>query len=298
MMMGSSRGAFLYGLLFVVGSLMLVQLGGCPGETLQRPPADPGLSPVRNPRVHYDHLDRLIEHEPRARDFLNPVRRAVRRHRDRHPVDPLLVLALIKRESSFDTLTISRMGAGGPLQLMPSTARHLGMTPVHETDNLKQGLQWHRRARRSLTRAVGMMKEERFLPMRRHLESWRNLRSRSREALADYREDLRSRVEGRPENQLREVDVRFVTERAVDGGVQYLARMLDRRDGDVREALAAYNAGPTSVRKYRGIPPFDETVRYQNRVVNTYREYRRRMARSGSGSGDTRSATQRPNGEE
>jgi soluble lytic murein transglycosylase-like protein len=60
----------------------------------------------------------------------------------------------------------------------------------------------------------------------------------------------------------------------INGGAQYLRMMLKRFRGDVRNALAAYNAGEANVKKYGGIPPFAETKDYVSKVVRLSEQYR------------------------
>lgn len=57
----------------------------------------------------------------------------------------------------------------------------------------------------------------------------------------------------------------------IQGGVSYLAALLQRFGGNVELALAAYNAGPGAVERHGGIPPYPETQRYVKRVLDVYR---------------------------
>jgi soluble lytic murein transglycosylase-like protein len=54
----------------------------------------------------------------------------------------------------------------------------------------------------------------------------------------------------------------------VFGGAKYLRWLLDRHHGHVELALASYNAGPTIVDRYRGIPPFPETRHYVEAITS------------------------------
>jgi len=57
----------------------------------------------------------------------------------------------------------------------------------------------------------------------------------------------------------------------IEGGAHYLKQMLDTFGGDMKKAIAAYNAGPNAVKAYGGVPPYAETQDYVNRVLDIYR---------------------------
>ena len=111
---------------------------------------------------------------------------------EKYNVDPRLSKAVAIVESNMNQNDISDAGAIGVMQLMPETARSLGVDPYDEEQN-------------------------------------------------------------------------------IDGGVRFLGQMLKTFNGDVRKAVAAYNAGPGAVKKYGGIPPYRETQAYVGRVMDLYR---------------------------
>jgi len=63
------------------------------------------------------------------------------------------------------------------------------------------------------------------------------------------------------------------------GGTRYIRWLANQFKGDMLLTLAAYNAGPEAVRKYGGVPPFDETRQYVRRVVAYYQQLRAQTKR-------------------
>ncbi|MEK6710895.1 MAG: transglycosylase SLT domain-containing protein [Nitrospinota bacterium] len=61
----------------------------------------------------------------------------------------------------------------------------------------------------------------------------------------------------------------------IEGGIRYLQFLLERHDWDLRLALASYNAGPSKVDRYRGIPPYPETQRFIHKVMARYQSLQR-----------------------
>lgn len=234
----------------------------------------PGINPIGQFRLSYPSFQSVIDEEPDAEPYLPIVRDAVRSTVDTHPVDPLLVLALIKHESAFRRGAISYVGAAGPMQFIPSTARNMSLEPVFTNEAYDKGTEIHGDAYGHLSEAVSLMKDGHYERMKPNVTEWKTLSTRSEVLLNAYEQTLRQRTEGKSPEELKSIDQRFVPSLAVPAGVRYLSRMLSARDGDIREALSAYNAGPGNVNRYNGIPPFNQTVNYQNRIINTYQHYR------------------------
>lgn len=74
------------------------------------------------------------------------------------------------------------------------------------------------------------------------------------------------------------VDNPLNAQQNIRGGSRYLAQLLAQFNGDLDLACAAYNAGPSTVTQYRGIPPYPETQAYVKRVKILFKRYQKALA--------------------
>ena len=125
---------------------------------------------------------------------VSTVKAAIVKHSIEMGVDPAIALSIAKTESGFRHEARSSHGAVGVFQLMPSTARRMGLNPYSLDDNIK-------------------------------------------------------------------------------GGIMYYKSMY-KMFGSMELALAAYNAGPANVKKYRAVPPFGETKRFVAKIMTDYRHFK------------------------
>lgn len=63
----------------------------------------------------------------------------------------------------------------------------------------------------------------------------------------------------------------YVPKQNITGGVKYLGQLKKQFNGDLRKTVAAYNAGPGAVSRYRGVPPYRETQAYVRKVLGSYK---------------------------
>ena len=186
------------------------------------------------------------------------------------PIDPLLFLALMKKESRFDARAVSSVGAVGLTQIMPKTARSLGMKNIFSPPYFKEARSFVLQERRSRDRAKSLLEKITEENKLGHARLALELMAKSRK----YGKK-RAELYGRYKKELlkRGTDDRLDPRKAMEFGLKYFSTMMRKQSGDISLALASYNAGPRSVKKYGGIPPYPETVSYRNGVLKSYRYY-------------------------
>jgi hypothetical protein len=158
------------------------------------PPAKPNLTATKSrPNIYLPAESSFTGHSrPAVEMGRDGVEKIVREAADRHRVDPALVRAVIETESNWNPKAWSHKGAGGLMQLIPTTAQRYGASDV------------------------------------------------------------------------------FNPQQNIDAGVKHLKWLLERYNGNLDLALAAYNAGEGAVDKAHGIPAFRETRNYVQKVQNAY----------------------------
>ena len=215
---------------------------------------------------------------PRLRTYGEIVERLYHEmRRPRYRVHPVLFMALMRRESNFDPTAISDVGAAGLTQIMPGTARLLGMSSIYSPSYLHEAGVLLRQARQWRAKALGLIKDvgkgrgrEKIEKAYSYMQKAMGLAAKSRALFNKYEKELLRRGE----------DDRLDAEKAIKHGYTYFTRMLNKYKGDISLALAAYNAGPSRVKQYGGIPPFPETVAFRNMVLRYYYEYLSRLGLS------------------
>ena len=64
----------------------------------------------------------------------------------------------------------------------------------------------------------------------------------------------------------------FDPEGNIEAGSRYLKKLIDKHQGNLKHAIAAYNAGSSNVERFKGVPPYEETRNYVNRVLAIYQK--------------------------
>lgn len=188
-----------------------------------------------------------------------------------HDIDPLLFVALMKKESDFHSLAVSPMGAAGLTQIMPSTAKGMGMNniflPAYYSDALLLVKQERESRNQAMAALFKITEDDNRL---QYAEQARSLMQTSLD-LRQQRETLIKRY--KKELLAERTDERLDPVKAIEYGLIYFAGLMKAQQGDISLALASYNAGEQRVDEHKGIPPISETVGFRNDVLQYYRDY-------------------------
>jgi len=224
------------------------------------------------------NLEKIIEKEPNIEQYLPMIKDAVKKYEGIYPVDELLVISLLKAETwNFNKKDISWAGAAGLAQIIPETAELYGIKS-YNPEYLHQARKDKRTAlryRNMFLKEITNINKDSIEKMLDYKEKYNYYNQKANDAFRKYKEELKVIVNSNSEEELIKIDERFDPEIAIDFCVKHIAELLDKRNGDIREAVSAYNAGLGAVSRYKGIPPYDETVKYQNKIINYYRSYKK-----------------------
>lgn len=221
-----------------------------------------------NNRKSYEWKDAA---EARASEYVPVLDEVIKKLGDSiYPVDPLLFLALMKKESSFKPLSVSGVGAAGLTQIMPETAKGLGMNNIFIPEYYQEAVTLLKRERSKRKSALSTLYE---ITEENGLELAAKARGLMQESLEAGKK--RAALYKRYEKDLVEngADDRLQAALSIEYGLRYFAGLMKKFKGDISLALASYNAGETRVREYGGIPPYEETVGFRNKILQYYREY-------------------------
>lgn len=212
------------------------------------------------------------------------IQSSIKKYEDIYSLDPLFVLSIVKAESDFQNYALSSVGAAGVVQLMPVTAREMGMKVFLPSyyeiawQELRTALGYSRKVQEALGKISFRESEEYNRKRAYEMIPYRILatqhREKANELFQRYKQDLLAQIEDASDEELMEIDQRFIISLAIDTCVKLLADNARRlNNGDVREIASAYNAGLGRVLEFQGIPFIEATVVFQNRVMNYYRQY-------------------------
>jgi soluble lytic murein transglycosylase-like protein len=191
-----------------------------------------------------------------------------------YQIDPLLFFALMKRESSFDPLAVSPVGAAGLTQIMPKTGKGLGMKNIFESPSFRNAESLMGREKDAKDAAMAALHQ---ITEENKLSQAERARTLMQDALALGKKRERLFAEYKRELLEDGTDDRLNASLAIECGLKYFAGLMEAQKGDMSLALASYNAGPHRVKQYKGIPPYEETVLFRNRVLEYYRDYVSRL---------------------
>jgi len=212
------------------------------------------------------------------------IQSSIKKYEDIYSLDPLFVLSIIKAESDFQNYALSPVGAAGVAQLMPVTAKEMGMKVFLPSyyeiawQEQKTALGYSRKVQEAVGK-IGFRESEEYNRKRAYeMIPYRTLATQHQEKanqlFQQYKEDLLAQVEDASDEELMEIDQRFIISLAIDTCVKLLADNARRlNNGDVREIASAYNAGLGRVLEFQGIPFNEETGVFQNKGINYYRQY-------------------------